>query len=137
MFARETGKLESLIGVNSEFQGELHVKGTLRVDGRIEGQLWAECVILSESGVVTGEINAKKIIVGGRIEGTLRGREIVEIKSKGRVSGEIFTPKIAITEGGELNGKIEMKIEDAQLLEFEPKDPERLGLQIGGERGMY
>ncbi len=137
MFARETGKLESLIGVNSEFQGELHVKGTLRVDGRIEGQLWAECVILSESGAVTGEINAKKIIVGGRVDGNLRAQEIVEIKSKGRVSGEIFTPKIAITEGGELNGKVQMKAEDAQLLEFEPKDPERLGLRLGGDQGVY
>ncbi len=130
MFARESGKLESLIGVNSEFQGELHVKGTLRVDGRIDGQVFAECVILSESGGITGDVNAKKIIVGGRIDGILRAQEIVEIKSKGKISGEIFTRRIAISEGGEFNGKIEMK--DAPNLEFEPKRPEGLDLRIGG-----
>jgi cytoskeletal protein CcmA (bactofilin family) len=136
MFARESGKLESLIGVNSEFQGELHVKGTLRVDGRIDGQVYAECVILSESGAITGEVNAKKIIVGGRIEGILRAQEIVEIKSKGKTIGEIFTRKIAISEGGEFNGKIEMKMEETNLLDFEPKRPQGLDLRIGGNEGV-
>jgi cytoskeletal protein CcmA (bactofilin family) len=137
MFTRESGKLESLIGVNSEFQGELHVKGTLRVDGRIDGQVYAECVILSESGAINGDVNAKKIIVGGRIEGNLRAQEIVEIKTRGKVAGEIFTPKIAITEGGEFNGKIDMKMDQAKLLEFEAKNPEGLDLKFGGNQGVY
>ncbi len=137
MFAKENGKLESLIGVNSEFQGELHVKGTLRVDGRVDGQVNADYVILSESGVILGDINAKKIIVGGKVEGILRAKDLTEIKSKGKVTGEIFTPKIAITEGGEFEGKMSMKVADGKLLELEPKSPEGLDLKFGGNQGVY
>lgn len=36
MLAKETDKLESLLGVNSNFKGELNIKGTLRVDGKVE-----------------------------------------------------------------------------------------------------
>ncbi len=108
MFSKNTQKLESLIGAHTDFQGELHVKGTLRVDGQVAGSLTAEWVILSETAVVKGEVTAKKIMVGGKVEGNLRAEEVVEIKSKGKVLGDIFTNKLSVMEGGEFNGKIEM-----------------------------
>ncbi len=137
MFAKSNGKLESLIGTQSEFKGDLTIKGTLRIDGRVQGQVNAECVILSETGLIIGDIIAARIIIGGKVEGNVRAREIVEIKSKGKVLGEIFTPKFSITEGGEFNGKIEMKMEEAKVAELEPKASERLDLRWGGNRGLY
>ena len=137
MFSKTDGKLESLIGTQSEFQGDLNIKGTVRVDGRVKGQVNAECVILSESGLIIGDINAARIVIGGKVEGNVRAREIVEIKSKGKVLGEIFTPKFSITEGGEFNGKIEMKMEEVKVVEFEPKTSERLDLRLRGNRGLY
>ena len=124
MFSKGTEKLESFIGAKTDFQGELNVKGTLRVDGRIDGRLNAECVILSETAVVKGEVMAKKIIVGGKVEGILRAQEILEINSTGKVLGDIFTNKISVKEGGELNGKIEMKKDGKKVLDFESKSRE-------------
>jgi len=124
MYSKDNEKFESFIGGNTDFQGELKVKGTLRVDGRIDGPLNAECVILTETAVVKGEIIAKKIIVGGKAEGNLRAQEILEIKSTGKVLGDIFTNKISVTEGGELNGKIEMKKDEKKVLDFESKSRE-------------
>ena len=121
MFTKESEKLESLIGAKSDFQGEVNVKGTLRIDGLIHGRLNADCVILSETAVVQGDITAKKIIVAGKVEGNLRAQEMVEIKAKGRVLGEIFTNKLSVTEGGEFNGKIEMKREEAKVIDFGAK----------------
>jgi cytoskeletal protein CcmA (bactofilin family) len=46
MVSRDNEKLESFIGANTDLQGELNVKGTLRVDGRIDGKLNAECLIV-------------------------------------------------------------------------------------------
>jgi len=100
MFSKDTEKLESLIGANTDFQGELNVKGTLRVDGQVDGRLNAECVILSETAVVKGEVTAKKIIVGGKVEGNLRAQEILEIRAKGKVLGDIFTNKLSVMQGG-------------------------------------
>jgi cytoskeletal protein CcmA (bactofilin family) len=121
MFSKDSEKLESLIGANTDFQGELNVKGTLRVDGQVDGRLNAECVILSETAVVKGEVTAKKIIVGGKVEGNLRAQEILEIRAKGKVLGDIFTNKLSVMQGGEFNGKIEMKIDESKVLDFQSK----------------
>ena len=121
MFSKDTEKLESFVGSNAQFKGEMNVKGTLRVDGNIEGFLNADCVILSESALVKGDIAAQKIIIGGKVEGNLRARELVEIQSKGKVLGEIFTAKLSVTEGAEFNGKIQMKSEESKIIDFEAK----------------
>src|SRR5512136_2364047 len=102
MFEKETDKLESFLGKNSHFKGDLNVQGTLRIDGRIEGQLDADHLILSESAVVKGEVKAKRLIVGGTVDGSIDAQELVEIKSKGKVLGDILTRKLAISEGGEV-----------------------------------
>ena len=129
MFSNETDKLGSLLGMNSNLKGELKVKGTLRVDGTVEGQLDADYVILSETAEVKGEIKAKKIIIGGKIDGNARAQELVEIKSKGKFLGDIFTQKLTIIEGAEFNGKvemkkIEMKKEENKVIELELKGRE-------------
>lgn len=117
MFARHTEKLETVIGAESDFQGEITVKGTLRIEGRVEGRVNADWVILSETGAVKGEVTAGKIIVGGRAEGNLRGRESVEIKASGSVWGDIFTNRFCVSEGGEFNGKIVMKAKERSISE--------------------
>jgi len=124
MFSKETDKLETFLGINSSFKGELNVRGTLRVDCTVEGQLDGDNVILSESAEVRGEIRAKRIIIGGKIDGNVHAEELVEVKSKGKVFGDIFTPKLAIIEGAELNGKIEMRKEGSNVIELERKGRE-------------
>ncbi len=131
MFSKETDKLETFLGMNSSFKGELNVKGTLRVDGTVEGQLDADYLILSESAEVKGEIRAKKIIVGGKMDGNVRAQELVEIKSKGKVLGDIFTPKLAINEGAELNGKVEMKKAEMKKEESKVIELELKGREVG------
>ena len=48
------------------------------------------------------------------MDGNVRAQELVEIKSKGKVLGDIFTPKLAIIERAEFNGKVEMKEKGAK-----------------------
>ena len=121
MFSKDNEQLESFIGSGTEFQGELNVKGTLRVEGRFDGKVNATFVILSETGVIKGEVSAKKIIIGGKVEGNLRAQEIVEIKATGKVLGGIFTKRISITEGAKVNGKIETEFDENRVIEFGSK----------------
>ena len=118
MFSKGSDKLDSLVGAQADFKGELHVKGTLRVDGKVNGLIHADCVVLSETAAICGDICAKKIIVGGRVEGNLCAKELVEIKSKGKVLGEILTPTFSVAPGGEFNGKIDMKKEKSEVIPF-------------------
>jgi cytoskeletal protein CcmA (bactofilin family) len=121
LFSKKTEKLESFIGLNSDFRGDLNIKGELRIDGFINGLVKADSVVLGEKATVKGDITAKKIIVEGKVEGNLKAKEIVEIKSTGKVLGEIFTNKLSIMEGGVLNGKVETKVDESKVPEFDPK----------------
>ena len=124
MFNNHNKKLESIIGKNSDINGELNVSGTLRVDGMVHGKVNAECVIVSESAMVKGDIKARAIIVGGKVEGNLFGEEMIEIKSKGMVLGEIFTNKFFVIEGGILNGRVQMQKGETNVIPIEPKAQE-------------
>ena len=121
MFSRNTEKLESLIGLNSSFKGDIETKGTLRIDGTMEGNAAADWIILGEKASVKGDLTARGIIIGGRVEGNIRAKEIVEIKSKGRVSGDIHSSKLTIAEGGMFDGRSSMSKEESKIVEFQVK----------------
>ncbi len=95
------------------------------MDGQFDGKMHAACVILGETGGIKGEASAKRIIIGGKVEGNLRGQYIVEIKATGRVLGDIFTKKISITEGAKVNGRIEMEIDESRAIDSRSKRGEQ------------
>lgn len=121
MFSKNTGKLESFIGINSVFKGDIDTKGTLRIDGAMEGNVNADWVVLGEKASFKGDIIARGIIVGGRVEGNLRAKEMVEIKTKGQVLGDIYTNKFSIVEGGIFSGKSSME-GGTKIVELQAKE---------------
>jgi cytoskeletal protein CcmA (bactofilin family) len=121
MFHKNTEKLESFIGANSHFKGDIETKGTLRIDGSMEGNVDADWVICGEKASLKGEVRARGVIVGGKIEGNLRAKEIVEIKAKGQVSGDICSGKLNIAEGGMFDGRSTMTKEESRIIEFQAK----------------
>jgi cytoskeletal protein CcmA (bactofilin family) len=121
MFTRNKEKLESFIGVNSSFKGDIETKGTLRIDGTIEGNVDADCVIIGEKASHRGDITARGIIIGGRVEGNLKAKEVVELKSKAMVCGDIFTDKLSVAEGAVFNGRASMQKDEAKIVEFQAK----------------
>lgn len=122
MFNKNTEKLESLIGLNSSFKGDIETKGTLRIDGSMEGNVTADWVIFGEKASLKGDISSRGIVVGGRIEGNLKAKEIVEIKAKGQVFGDIHTQKFTIVEGGTFEGRSSMSKEESKVVEFQMKN---------------
>jgi cytoskeletal protein CcmA (bactofilin family) len=124
MFSKDAEKLGSFVGAESEYHGELTVVGTLRMDGVVTGRVQADQVILGESATLKGDVLAGKIIVGGQVEGNIRAPELVEIRSTGKVRGNIFTNNLSVREGGEFNGKIEMRTEESKVLDFESRGQE-------------
>jgi cytoskeletal protein CcmA (bactofilin family) len=124
MFSKDNKQLESFIGSGTEFQGELKVKGTLRVEGQFDGKVNAAWIILGETGVIKGQVSARKMIIGGKVEGNLWGQETIEIKATGKVFGDIFAKKISIAEGAKLNGKIEMEVDENKVIDFKSKEGE-------------
>jgi cytoskeletal protein CcmA (bactofilin family) len=119
MFNKNIEKLESFVGTNSTFKGDIDTKGTLRVDGIVEGNITADWVVLGDKSRVKGDITARGIVVGGRIDGNVKAKEIVEIKNKGQLFGEIFTSKLLVAEGGIFDGRSRMHHDEAKVIEFQ------------------
>jgi cytoskeletal protein CcmA (bactofilin family) len=86
---------------------------------------------MSESAEVKGEIRGKKILIGGKMTGNVYAKELVEIRSKGKVLGDIFTQKLAIIEGAEFNGKAEMKKTEIKKEESNVIELELKGREVG------
>jgi len=87
----------------------------------LEGNVNADWVILGEKACLKGDVTARGIIVGGRVYGNLKAKEIVEIKAKGQVSGDISTGKLTIIEGGVFDGRSSMQKDESKIVEFQTK----------------
>jgi cytoskeletal protein CcmA (bactofilin family) len=90
-------------------KGEVHGSEDLFIDGHVEGKLEIgnASLTVGPNGSVKADINAREVIVRGRIEGRVIGREKVQLWSTGHVTGEVQTERLAIEEGGTLRGKVE------------------------------
>jgi cytoskeletal protein CcmA (bactofilin family) len=121
VFTKRSEKLESFVGENSHFIGNVETTGTIRIDGLVEGHIQADWVILGEKAIVKGNIIARGIVVGGKIEGNLLAKEIVDVKAQGVITGDIEASKFLVVEGGILNGKVSMLTDASNIVEFQQK----------------
>jgi len=118
MFQKKNDKLESFIGVNSEFKGDITVPGTLRIDGKMTGNVTAGWIIVGEKAFIKGDLYATGIVVGGRVEGTIKADDLVELKPTAHLFGDIIATKLAIAEGGIFTGRSVIQGNEAKLIDF-------------------
>jgi cytoskeletal protein CcmA (bactofilin family) len=91
-------------------KGEVTGNEDLFVDGVVEGKLTLTtncCLTIGPNGSVKADVVAREIIVRGKIEGKVTGRDKVQLWSTGQVTGEVQTDRLAIEEGALLKGKVE------------------------------
>jgi cytoskeletal protein CcmA (bactofilin family) len=99
----------SIIAVGMTVRGDIESNGTVKVEGSVEGLVEARNqVLVAKGGVVQGDIDAREAVVGGVVHGAIRATDRVEVQAGALVSGDITTKRIAVAEGGTLNGQIRM-----------------------------
>ena len=114
-----TERVTSVLGPGINWQGNLRGSGGVRIEGTFEGEIALRgLVVVGETGRVTCEhVRANIIIVAGAVRGNLTA-EKVEIRSTGRVWGDVVTVAFSTEEGAFLRGQIRM--EERVELELEP-----------------
>ena len=112
MFNKKHDKIETLIGANTHITGKVELKGTLRVDGRFDGNVTADWVVIGGKGHVKGNVYANGVAIGGLMEGNVDAREYIEIMPSGKLLGDVLTLKLAIMEGGLFEGRSRMQKPD-------------------------
>jgi cytoskeletal protein CcmA (bactofilin family) len=113
--------LETIIGAESDFQGTLRSKGSVRIDGKIEGGVAAEGVILGDRGEVQGDISARTVVIGGKVTGNIHATESLELLTKCQVFGDLHAPQLLIAEGAIFEGSCLMASEKAKIIELNAK----------------
>lgn len=109
-------EVKAFLGEGTEFKGLLSFEGTVRIDGKFEGEVVSkDTLILGESAILNAEISIGTIIVRGKMTGNIVAANKIEIRSKGEVIGNIRTPLLFVEENAVLDGKCEMIKKDKKL----------------------
>jgi cytoskeletal protein CcmA (bactofilin family) len=105
----EHAEITAFLGKGTEFKGVLSFEGTIRVDGRVEGEVLSkDTLIAGDEAHLQGEISVGTIISSGKIVGNIIASQKVHILAPGVIEGNIKTPKLIIEEGVTFDGKCEM-----------------------------
>ena len=95
----------SHLGEGSQWQGELHFGGGLRIDGDVEGPVVrGGDLIVGELARVRAAIDVDVLQVRGQVQGEIRARQRVELLKTGRVTGTIWAPRVEIWHGAVFQG---------------------------------
>jgi len=105
------GRIDTLIGRSASVQGDVEFAGGLHLDGRITGSVRATAgsessLSVSEHGVVEGSVEATHVVLNGRVNGDIFGRDRVVLGAKARVRGNVNYGVIEMALGAEISGKL-------------------------------
>jgi cytoskeletal protein CcmA (bactofilin family) len=103
--------IDTLVGAGSVLQGDLEFTGGLRVDGHIKGHVSAHdssngTLVLSESGVIEGDVNVPHVVVNGTVKGNIASTGHVELQANANISGDIHYKAVEMELGAVLNGSL-------------------------------
>ncbi|PKM83735.1 MAG: cell shape determination protein CcmA [Firmicutes bacterium HGW-Firmicutes-13] len=109
MASMASGKVDTLIGKETEMNGSLKASGVVRIDGKYEGNIQTEGdLVIGESAQVQAEIKARNLTLAGRLKGNVEIDNKLEICSTGRLSGDIKVNSLVIEDGGIFEGNSTM-----------------------------
>src|SRR3982075_4719070 len=102
---------QATIGKSLVIKGEVTGSESLYIDGRVEGSinLSGNRVTVGRNGVVAANINAREIVVLGKVRGNLTGSDRVDIRSDGSLPGDVVAPRPSIEDGAFFKGGIDIR----------------------------
>jgi len=123
---KKTTRIDSLIGQNTEIQGEVKFSGGVHIDGKIQGKVIGEndgssLLSQSEYGEIEGEVRSPYVVINGIVNGDVHGSRHVELLSNAKIKGNVYYNLVELAVGAEVNGK---------LVHTPAKPEEEVGLEL-------
>jgi len=99
------------IGKSVVIKGELSGSEDLYVDGQVEGSISLKnfSLTVGPNGQVKASVEAKVLVVQGKLEGNVVVSDRVELRKSAIITGDITTQRISIEEGAYLRGKVDIQ----------------------------
>jgi cytoskeletal protein CcmA (bactofilin family) len=101
------------IGKSVVIKGELSGSEDLYIDGHVEGkiELQGNSLTVGPNGQVRASVNAKSVVVQGKVDGSIRATDRTELRKTAIITGDIATQRISIEDGAYFKGKVDIQKE--------------------------
>jgi cytoskeletal protein CcmA (bactofilin family) len=104
-----SGTSASLIGAGTSLKGDITSSGDLRIDGTLTGNIHCTAkVIIGANGVVEGDINGQQADILGKVTGTIKVKDLLQLKGGSTVNGNLQAAKLQIEPSAAFNGECHM-----------------------------
>jgi cytoskeletal protein CcmA (bactofilin family) len=103
------GTSASLIGAGTTMKGDITSNGDLRIDGTLVGNIHCSAkVVIGAGGVVQGDINGQQADIMGKVTGTIKVKDLLQLKGGSHLNGNIQAAKLQIEPSANFNGECHM-----------------------------
>ena len=130
-------QMNAFIGKGCEFVGKLTFEGTVRINGKVEGEIFSRgTLIIGSEAFIEATINVDSVIVEGHVSGNVNASKRIDLRSPARLYGDIRTPNLTIQEGVIFEGNCKMENQDVKAKEpviREPIKPVKAEASMGQE----
>lgn len=108
---KNKGTIDSLIGISTKIEGNVHFQGGLRIDGHVKGSIVADgdepsMLVISEHAKVEGEVRVAHLVVNGEVIGPVYSSELLELQPRARITGDVFYKALEMHGGALVSGKL-------------------------------
>ena len=109
--SRVQNSIETLIGADTSIDGDINFSGGLRIDGAIRGNVTEpnanpSTLILSEHGTIEGAVSASKVIINGKVIGSVKAPQFIELQAKAHITGDVYYKSIEMHTGAVIEGNL-------------------------------
>jgi cytoskeletal protein CcmA (bactofilin family) len=109
--APSTAGLVGYLYKGSRVSGVLSFQGAARIDGVVEGEIQCQgALTIGEGAEVRAKISGQAVVIQGKVEGNVTAKERVELRAPARLTGNINSPRLIITEGVVFDGDCSMGV---------------------------
>lgn len=116
-----TERQESVIGADVEIVGTVRSNGSIRLDGKLEGELvCGGNATLDKNALVKGNVTATSVSIEGKINGNILAKDKIEMKSTASVNGDIKAKRLSVEDGVTFVGRSEVNPKSQPTADPEP-----------------
>jgi len=102
---------QATIGRTLVIKGDISGAESLYIDGRVEGtiNIPENRVTIGRNGAVTADVNAREVVIMGKVHGNVICSDRLDIRSDGSVTGDVVTQRISVEDGAILKGSVQVQ----------------------------
>jgi len=115
-------QVETIVGKGTCLKGVINAKGSIRIDGQLDGEIEAEGdVVVGPTGILKANIKARKATLAGSVNGNVNISDKLELLPTAKLIGDVSVGSIIIGEGAIFQGACEMKRSEQGSANSSPK----------------